>query len=76
MSEMPSVLAEYHRKLKAGEVPRPVRRLPKASDVRRAIREKCHECVGYERMIPTIRGCTGYSCPLYAYRPYQEKSNG
>lgn len=35
----------------------------------KAIKAKCLECTGYDRM--TIRNCTGYSCPLWHYRPYQ-----
>lgn len=37
----------------------------------RAIRAMCLECTGYDRA--TIRACTGYSCPLWAYRPYQNE---
>lgn len=36
---------------------------------RAAIKAKCLECCSYER--ETIKNCTGYSCPLWAYRPYQ-----
>lgn len=36
---------------------------------RSAIKAMCLECVGYDR--DAIRGCTGYSCPLWTYRPYQ-----
>jgi hypothetical protein len=35
----------------------------------KAIKAKCLECTGYDRQ--TIRACTGYSCPLWAFRPYQ-----
>lgn len=36
---------------------------------RNAIKAMCLECTGYDREV--IRGCTGYSCPLWTYRPYQ-----
>ena len=36
---------------------------------RKAIKAMCLQCTGYDRA--TIRGCTGYSCPLWEYRPYQ-----
>jgi hypothetical protein len=36
---------------------------------RKAIKAMCLSCVGYDRK--AIRDCTGYSCPLWAYRPYQ-----
>lgn len=36
---------------------------------RNAIKAKCLECTGFDREV--IRSCTGYSCPLWAYRPYQ-----
>ena len=36
---------------------------------RKAIKAQCLVCVGYDRA--AIRDCTGYSCPLWAYRPFQ-----
>ena len=36
---------------------------------RKAIKAMCLECTGYDRNV--IRGCTGYSCPLWNYRPFQ-----
>jgi hypothetical protein len=36
---------------------------------RSAIKAQCLICVGYDR--GAITACTGYSCPLWAYRPYQ-----
>ena len=38
---------------------------------RSAIKSLCLACVGYERLMVTH--CTGFSCPLWAYRPYQNK---
>ena len=37
---------------------------------RAAIKAMCLCCMGYER--DQIRACTGYSCPLWAYRPFQK----
>ena len=37
-----------------------------------AIKAMCLVCVGYDRA--AIRDCTGYSCPLWAYRPFQAKA--
>jgi hypothetical protein len=37
---------------------------------RKAIKAQCLVCVGYDRA--SIRDCTGYSCPLWAYRPFQQ----
>jgi hypothetical protein len=37
---------------------------------KRAIQAMCLECCGHVRA--TIRNCTGYSCPLWFYRPYQK----
>lgn len=37
----------------------------------RAIKAKCHECVGQEEAIDRIRTCTTYRCPLWSYRPHQ-----
>jgi hypothetical protein len=36
---------------------------------RKAIKAMCLSCVGFER--DAIRDCTGYSCPLWKYRPFQ-----
>lgn len=41
-----------------------------AASPRKAIRAMCLTCVGYDRA--AIRDCTGYSCPLWKYRPFQE----
>lgn len=37
-----------------------------------AIKAQCLTCMGYDRA--AIKACTGYSCPLWAYRPFQEKA--
>jgi hypothetical protein len=36
---------------------------------RRAIRAMCLTCVGYDRA--SVRDCSGYTCPLWKYRPFQ-----
>jgi hypothetical protein len=36
---------------------------------RAAMRAFCQECVCYSRA--QVRDCTGYTCPMYPYRPYQ-----
>lgn len=36
---------------------------------RQAIKAQCLACVGFDR--DSIKNCSGYSCPLWAYRPYQ-----
>ena len=38
-----------------------------------AIKAKCGECCGFEDTVQRVRTCTVYSCPLHAYRPYQER---
>ena len=38
---------------------------------RSAIKAQCLICVGYDRV--AVTHCTGHSCPLWAYRPYQIK---
>lgn len=38
---------------------------------RSAIKAQCLICVGYNR--DAITHCTGHSCPLWAYRPYQNE---
>ena len=39
---------------------------------RQAIKAMCLACVGYER--ESIKNCTGWSCPLWRYRPFQDRS--
>lgn len=34
-----------------------------------AIKAMCLACCGYDRA--AIRDCSGYSCPLWQYRPFQ-----
>ena len=41
-----------------------------AASPRAAIKAMCLTCVGYDR--ETIKNCTGYSCPLWKYRPFQD----
>ena len=36
---------------------------------RRAIKAQCLECVGFDRQ--AITDCTGWACPLWAFRPFQ-----
>jgi len=37
---------------------------------RKAIKAQCLTCAGFDR--DAIRNCTGFSCPLWMYRPFQE----
>ena len=41
---------------------------------RSAIKAQCLACVGYERLMVTH--CTGFTCPLWAYRPIKLKGVG
>lgn len=34
-----------------------------------AVKAMCLCCTGYDRAV--IRDCTGYTCPLWQYRPFQ-----
>lgn len=38
-----------------------------------AVKAKCQECMNYEDAVQRIRECSVYGCPLWHYRPYQEK---
>ena len=42
---------------------------------RDAIKAACYECVGFESVAENVHDCRGFRCPLYAYRPYQEKGD-
>lgn len=37
-----------------------------------AIAAMCLHCTGYDR--ETVRSCTGWSCPLWKYRPFQSSA--
>ena len=39
------------------------------SSPRQAIKAMCLTCMGYDRT--QIEKCTGWSCPLWTYRPFQ-----
>jgi hypothetical protein len=41
-----------------------------AASPRAAIKAQCLTCVGYDR--EAIKNCTGWSCPLWMYRPFQD----
>ena len=41
---------------------------------RSAIKAQCLICVGYKR--DDVSHCTSFSCPLWAYRPYQKQGVG
>jgi hypothetical protein len=36
---------------------------------RKAIKAACLACMGFDRN--SVANCTGWSCPLWAYRPFQ-----
>lgn len=40
-----------------------------AASPRKAIRAQCLVCQGYDR--EAIKNCSGWSCPLWTYRPFQ-----
>lgn len=37
-----------------------------------AVRAMCQQCMGWDRA--SVTGCTSWACPLWHYRPYQEKA--
>ena len=37
-----------------------------------AIRAMCLACTGFDR--ETVRNCTGWSCPLWMWRPFQSSA--
>lgn len=49
------------------------RALLKSSGKANALKAKCQECVGYEDVPDRVRNCTEWKCPLWQFRPYQEK---
>lgn len=41
------------------------------AELRKAIREKCKDCMGYEDYRRRIKECDSDYCSLHKYRPYQ-----
>jgi hypothetical protein len=41
--------------------------------LRRAINAKCVECCGFEDVHDRVGNCTTKRCPLWLYRPYQDR---
>jgi hypothetical protein len=56
----------------AGELYKPLMRKAYAGECspRSAIKAFCLHCTGEDRQ--AIRTCSGYSCPLWRFRPYSE----
>lgn len=40
---------------------------------RQAIATKCSECCGFEDVVNRVGGCTVQRCPLWHFRPFQNK---
>lgn len=59
----------------AGELYRPLIRKAYAGECspRQAIKAQCLSCVGYDR--DAIDNCTGYSCPLWHWRPLRNSGS-
>ena len=76
-NEQPENLREYHRKVKAGELPPPVRLSPpdkakaNPSSLKCAILAKCYECL-YDYADGHF-SCEMPDCPLFRWMPYKNK---
>jgi hypothetical protein len=80
-----AALAEWKRKLDAGEVEKtapktPWEKLREAPTLKRRIVAFCHHCMGWQEgadMPPgvrsDIRDCTAKGCPLWGARPYRRE---
>jgi hypothetical protein len=68
-------LKEYQRKLKAGEIEKPVRKTPvekaleNPKSLRFALNAKCWDCSGQNRA--EVGRCTAKDCPLWHHRPWK-----
>lgn len=64
------------RVAEAGELYRPLiaRTYAGKSSPRDAIKAQCLACTGFDRQ--AITTCSGYSCPLWLYRPYPPEKRG
>lgn len=60
MDSMPKASRMRYAKCMSGKI-----------SLRSAIKMKCNECVGHQR--PEVTQCSSYGCPLWPYRPYQDK---
>lgn len=64
---------------KAAPEHNPIVKFLNAPTAGKAIKAKCSECMGCtkDRIEPgfkqSIRDCTSYQCPLYAFRPYRPR---
>ena len=73
---MKPALKEYREKVQLGLVPKPERLDPiekakrNPTSFRFAIRAKCFECSGFERI--EVTNCEFDYCPLYKHRPWQK----
>lgn len=79
----PSQLAEYRRKVAAGEIAPPEHKTPwqklrEAPTLKRRIVAFCHNCMGWEEgqepppgIRTDIKNCTAAGCPLFDARPYR-----
>lgn len=50
-----------------------IKAVKKQVSSKRAIRAFCQSCMGYEDLPTSVRECTALTCPLWTFRPYQEK---
>lgn len=80
MTDKPTALQEYQRKVAAGEIERTKPKTLKQkweedkTSLRKSISAMCSDCMGgsnADALVNDIRGCTAKSCPLYFVRPYK-----
>lgn len=76
----PQIDVKEQIRIRQGEIPESARKTFERSVLgegspRQAIKAHCQTCMGYDDMVAGIRDCAARLCPLWAYRPYQEKSN-
>jgi hypothetical protein len=79
-------LAEYRRKIAAGEIEAPSRAANpleraqrKPTSLKLAIAARCWQCQGEGADVgwrEAIRACTAFGCALHSHRPYQSKDAG
>ena len=73
MTDRASALAAETPFVPAASRPGYIRATTGKASPRQAIKAQCLQCMGYDRA--GIAACTGFTCPLWDYRPFQTRED-
>lgn len=76
--EPPELKLDDHQRLRFEGIPIRyrtawARAVTGSASPRQAIKAKCQDCCGWEEVIESVKNCAVKTCPVWYYRPYQEK---